>query len=180
MESLLPSNPVVTSKKSLHFRENRRNQFNVVMVYEDLVSGLRAKEIYDFLLQELGEKCDFNYNLWSYEILQLADIRASAAAETSQADMVFVAGQGDKHLPTHVRDWLDQWTGALEGRSIALVALVNSDTVDIQDSPLCHHLKRVSDSHGFSFFVPRVNFESEPGCYTGFFQNSDAAGLLNS
>jgi hypothetical protein len=46
-----------------------RSKFNVVIIYEDCGTGRRAKYFYENLVQELKGKCDFNLQLWSFQVL---------------------------------------------------------------------------------------------------------------
>lgn len=46
----------------------------MVIIYEDRATGGRAKYFYDNLVRELEDKCDFNLELWNFQVLAITEI----------------------------------------------------------------------------------------------------------
>ena len=51
----------------------------VVIIYEDVPTGRRAKLFYDKLIHALKNECVFSLQLWSFQVLAMPEIRESAA-----------------------------------------------------------------------------------------------------
>ncbi len=68
-----------------------RPKFNVVIIYEDRGTGRRAKYFYENLVHELKGECDFNLELWNFQVLAISEIGNSAARVAAQADFVNTA-----------------------------------------------------------------------------------------
>jgi len=99
--------------------------FNVVVAYEDFKTGKTAKHTYDYLIANLGEECEFNNQMWKFDVLSMPKLAAIAVHDACEADIILVATHGGS-LPPHVRSWLDSW--ASRGtRAIALVGLCDGE-----------------------------------------------------
>src|SRR5437879_5938629 len=94
---------------------------NVVIVYEDFETGKQAKRTYDFLVENIGAECQFNNQMWKFEVLSIPKLREMAANDAAQADIVVVSCHG-ADLPNEVRSWIELWL-AQKSHPIALVAL---------------------------------------------------------
>ena len=75
-----------------------KSQFKAVAIYEDGSTGRRAKRFYDKLILELEEECDFSLQLWSFQVLALAELRKSAIESAAQADFVILSLHGKAGL----------------------------------------------------------------------------------
>ena len=95
--------------------------FNVVIAYEDLESGKRAKKIYDYLVENLGHDCQFTNQMWKFEVLGIPKLREMAARDAMTADIVVISCHGSE-LPPDFRAWVELWV-AEPNHPIALVAL---------------------------------------------------------
>jgi hypothetical protein len=52
--------------------------FEVVIVYEDVPTGKRAKLFYDKLIHQPEGECVFSLQLWSFQVLAIPEIRKAA------------------------------------------------------------------------------------------------------
>lgn len=99
---------------------------SVVMAYEDIPDGQRAMKTYNGLVNVLGRDCEFHYELWKFEALQVPELRTVAAGQARDADMVIIATHSP-NLPRSLKSWIAAWSagaGARPGRPCALVALL--------------------------------------------------------
>ena len=97
--------------------------FNVVIAYEDLETGKRAKKIYDFLVENLGHDCRFTNQMWKFEVLGIPKLREMAARDAMMADIVVISCHGTE-LPPDFKVWVESWV-AEPNHPIALVALLD-------------------------------------------------------
>ena len=96
--------------------------FNVLIAYEDFETGKQAKRTYDFLLQNLGQECHFEHQMWKFDVLSIPKLREMAARDALAADIIIISSHGGESLPEHVQEWIESWLGQ-PTNSIALVAL---------------------------------------------------------
>ena len=93
---------------------NDRPKFNVVIIYEDIAAGKRAKHFYDRVIRELVDECDFRVELWKFgrESRRTGRLRHSLNARKAQ-------------LSVRTRDWIERWSGLITDNRSALVALLD-------------------------------------------------------
>lgn len=94
---------------------------NVLIAYEDFEAGKRAKETYDFLVENVGQDCQFTNQMWKFDVLLLPKLQAIALEDASRADIIIVSSQA-RELPRHVITWIETWLSAAH-YPLALVAL---------------------------------------------------------
>jgi len=127
--------------------------FKVVIVYEDVPTGRRAKLFYDKFIHELENDSVFSLQLWSFEVLAIPEIRESAADSITQADFVILSLHGDAGLPARMRQWIETWSRQIFDRGPALIALVDkSMTKDGQNALTLAYLRRVAQTNRAAFF----------------------------
>src|ERR1700759_734163 len=86
-----------------------KSQSKAVAIYEDGSTGRRAKRFYDKLILELEDECDFNLQLWSFQVLAIPELRKSAIESAAEADFVIVSLYGKAGLPVDIREWIEAW-----------------------------------------------------------------------
>lgn len=141
-----------------------QNSIKVVIAYNSAATGKRAEAIYDRLATRLGENFDFEQRLWRFDVLEDDRLRAEAARETADADIVIIATSEEDRLPKGVRDWLESSMLQHSGAA-ALVALLEHGSAPVQP-----YLEEVARRGGLDFFaqttsdpegVPLVLFKVE-------------------
>jgi hypothetical protein len=129
-------------------------KFNVVIIYEDRGTGKRAKYFYDDLVQELKGKCDFNLELWNFQVLGIPEIGNSAARVAARADFVILSLHGKAELPTEIREWIETWAQLIADSNAALIALVDKPrATDDTAASTVAHLRSVANRAGIDFFT---------------------------
>jgi hypothetical protein len=127
--------------------------FKVVIIYEDLPTGRRAKLFYDKLINELKNECVFSLQLWSFQVLAIPEIRGSAADSITQADFVILSLHGKAGLPARMRQWIETWSRQIFDRGPALIALVDKSMVrDGQNALTLAYLRGVAQTNRVAFF----------------------------
>jgi hypothetical protein len=103
---------------------NDRPKFNVVIIYEDIAAGKRAKHFYDRVIRQLVDECDFSLELWNFQVLAVPEIGNSAAKAAAETDFVIVSMYRKAQLSVQTRDWIERWSGLITDSKSALVALL--------------------------------------------------------
>ena len=147
-------------KHSLAFNPNQtvdlgdRPTFYVVIIYEDSRAGRRAKYFYDRVIQELEDECDFNLELWSFQVLALPGIGNSAARVAAQADFVILSMHGKSQLSVQTKDWIVRWSGLIADCQPALVALLDSRaTGRVTVASTLDYLREIANQNNISFYA---------------------------
>ena len=130
---------------------------NIITFFEDVTTGKRGKQVYDYLAGHLGGEFEFNHQVWKLDVLSTPSLRELAAKDASEADIVIVSTRGDRELAPEVKSWLDVWIGQ-HGTPIALVALFDPEHKNSETAQtIRHYLEEISKTGQMDFFS-----ESEP------------------
>ena len=126
-------------------------KFQIVIVYENLVSAARALRACEFLRREIGETVSVEVNVWKMGILEDGDSRRAAANASSLADVVIVSASGREEIPTAFRQWVEAWLQLDQCGRAALFALFGEHIGDGALS-VAGYLRRKTVLNGIDFF----------------------------
>lgn len=150
--------------------------FNVVIAYEDFETGKHAKKTYDFLVDNLGESCQFNNQMWKFDVLSVPKLREIAVRDAINADIIIIAAHGRGELPKEVKAWMELWA-ANKVRAIALVGLF--DREDYVDNPVRTYLANVAEGAHIDFFSqPGLWPRDEESAFESWEQDSKSLSAL--
>ena len=128
--------------------------FNVVIIYEDSAAGKRAKHLYDRVIRELADECDFSLKLWNFQVLAISKIANSAAQTAAKADFVILSMHGKAQLSVQTRDWIERWSGLISDNRSALVAMLDQTGMRHGTAAsTLDYLRKVADRRGISFYT---------------------------
>ena len=96
------------------------------MVYEDLETGVRARQALDEALHRLAADADVHVRMWRFDLLGEPVSQQQAVNEASEGRIVFVSAHGSEEPPAGVRSWFEQWLSSKSDEPCALV--VSTDT----------------------------------------------------
>jgi hypothetical protein len=126
---------------------------NIITFFEDVATGKRGKQVYDYLASHLGDEFEFNHQVWKLDVLATPSLRELAAKDTADADIVIVSVRGDREFAPEVKSWLDVWVGN-RGTPLALVALFDPEFKDSETAQsLRRYLENISRSAQMDFFA---------------------------
>jgi hypothetical protein len=132
---------------------NEKPRFSVVIVYEERLTGARAKHFYDSLIAEIEHECDFSVGLWNFQVLASSEIRNSAAQAAARADFVILSLRGKVGLPAEIKSWTETWSRLLHNRSAALIVLTNKPrTKGCTAASTVTYLESVANRKRIAFF----------------------------
>ena len=143
--------------------ETQTNSSDVLIVYDSVRSGKRAKELCDRLGQQLAPDCKLNFSVWSLSALQLLPTTARAAAsEAEHASLLIVAVNGDKTLPRHVKSCLHRCARAIHAADGALVAQLHGILkMNEELCPAYGCLRQIAHHAGVQFFSEVVELRED-------------------
>jgi hypothetical protein len=104
----------------------------VLIVHEDLPTGLRAKQVLDRLRGQLGDDVRFAVKLWTFGTLRDPLLQRQAIHDVDQAQIVFISMHGNDEIPLALCDLLSRWLTAKEAEAPG--ALLVSLDANSQDS----------------------------------------------
>jgi hypothetical protein len=170
--SLVPPGPVVVAYEPLASSGGQRAVFSwpvdgsgwgapapfrVVLLYEDLALGKRARRASRILTAQAGQ------GVWRCESLQDRHSQRRAAAQVARADLVILSVWGA--LPASTGALLGAWLEGKRCRDSALVAMVDgagAPAANAGGSPLVR-LARLARRHGLNCVQERFEVPEGPG-----------------
>jgi len=143
----------------------------VLIVYDSVRSGKRAKELCD----RLGQHCELNLSVWSLSALRLPALARAAAHEAERATLLIVAVNGDETLPRHVKTCLYWCARAIHAADGALVAQLHGILkMNEELCPAYGCLKQIAHYAGVRFFSEVVELPvDELDCAAGSLRASE-------
>ena len=131
---------------------------DVLLLYEDLGTALRARHSLDRLPGQLGGETGLNTRLWRLDLLGQPLLAEQAAIEAAAADVIILSLHGRKELRAEARNWLSRWLDHKEDRPYALAALLDPEPAQPPgDNPVVVYLKRVAKAAHADLFCGFCN-----------------------
>ena len=125
----------------------------VLLLYEDLGTALRAKQSLDLLPGQLGAATALGTRLWRLDLLGEPLLAEQAAIEAAAADVIVLSLHGRTTLRAEVCHWLRRWPDHKEDRAYALAALLDPEPAQPgSDNPVVAYLKRVAQAANADLF----------------------------
>jgi hypothetical protein len=133
--------------------ETHTSGLDVLIVYDSVRSGKRAKELCDRLAQQLPPDRKLSFSLWSLSALQLPTLAQAAASAAECAALLIVAVNGEKALPRPVRNCLYWCARGIRAADGALVAQLHGILKINQElSPAYCYLRQIAHHDDLRFF----------------------------
>ncbi len=136
---------------------------SVAIAYEDFVAGINAMRTFQGLFDLNERQFHFDmHNSWKFDFLRIAELRESAIAETSRADLIIVSLHTTPELPSAVKWWLETALERREGDPGALVLLENGGRRHgSRHLTAEEYLAKCAWRNGLDFFVKRAHGKQE-------------------
>jgi len=109
--------------------------FNVVIMYEDFGTGMRAKKGLDYVAEELGNNLEFRHSMW----------------RLAEADLLIISLRGEGQLPAKIRALIAERLAQTVNHECALVALFEGAATATRSSVYAG-LANLARQHGLDFF----------------------------
>jgi hypothetical protein len=133
-------------------------RLNVLVAYDNLRAGIKAKNLCDRLAQRLLPSPELRIGFWSLAALELPGLTRAMLDEAADADLLIMAVNGDQSLPTPVRRSVARCLRRVRANGGALVAqLYGILRMDEELSPAHACLKGLARAMGVDFFSEVVD-----------------------
>src|SRR5882672_5908011 len=131
---------------------------DVLIVYDSVRSGKRAKELCD----RLGQHRELSLSVWSLSALRLPALARAAAHEAERATLLIVAVNGDETLPRHVKTCLYWCARAIHAADGALVAQLHGILkMNEEFCPAYDCLRQIAHHAGVQFFSEVIELRED-------------------
>ncbi|HTL59405.1 MAG TPA: hypothetical protein VL361_27285 [Candidatus Limnocylindrales bacterium] len=139
---------------------------SVLVVYEDLETGLRASEALDRTVQRLEAPVDLQVDFWRSDLFCEPAFHQQVARQ--KADIVFLSAHGQTQLPPTVNSWFREWLGrrVLEPRALAVLLDDNAEDTSAATT-MVEELSAAAQRAGVDVFLPAADAETEAGMNSG-------------
>ena len=147
-------NATLSERLTAEFDSQLKPHINILLLYQDAVSGQRALGLYNRLLQQLLPNYQFHLNALGFDRLRSSEIQDAAVQKAVDADLIIVSAYADRDLPQHIQNCFSLWLDRRTETSQALVAMLcGSPSETVTDSSAYDYLRRLSDEAGISLFA---------------------------
>ena len=133
--------------------------FKAVLLYEDVATRMKAKQISGSAINRLGPVCTFNTALWSITQTAIASLTEWSASDSTDADIAIISLRNGHGLSSSLRMWVNQWITRKKGTRAAMVVLFE-DAGPSTDFAR-RHLSNTAHRAGLSFFTQTGDTEGE-------------------
>lgn len=155
--------------------------FHVLVAYDELASGIQARDLCDRLAQSFKPSRPWTFSFWSLAALGFPLLAREAADEAAQAHLLIVAVNGEAILPPHLKSWISRSARRVRAHAGALVAQFHGILpMNYELSPAYTCLKHIADDAAVEFFSEVVGPAGEVS--PRFLQGSSQSGqpIINS
>lgn len=136
----------------------------VVIVYEDVATGLRAKEAFDRVFGRLDSSREYHLVMWEFSVLGFGALRARAVRDAAASDIVCVAAHGEHDLPAGVKEWAERWAKEPMTHRCTMVALLEAVDAELpEDTLLIEFLREVASKRDAEFLLESLDDLGEAG-----------------
>jgi hypothetical protein len=84
----------------------RSTGVRILIVYEDFETGKRAQRVCRDITEAARSDAAISPDAWKFDLLKLPPMRRMAVQEAAKADLLVLASQDGKALPSSVLDWI--------------------------------------------------------------------------
>jgi hypothetical protein len=142
---------------------------DVMVLYEDLNTALRAKHSLGLLSVHLSSQVGFCVRWWRLDLLREPLLAEQAAIEAAASGVIILSVHGRDALRAELGGWLTRWLAHKTDRPSALAALLDPDPAHSASSPpIVVSLKQLAVAAHAAFFCsssppPLTTLASVPG-----------------
>ena len=132
---------------------------DVLVVYEDLETGLKASESLNRTVQQLESPVDMRVDFWRFDLFRDPAFLRQVAKE--EADIVILSTHCRAQLPVTVNSWFREWLGRRGGEPRALAVLFDDRAKDTPDAAeMLKELSAAAQPAGVDVFLQPFNRET--------------------
>jgi len=110
--------------------DDTRAQADVMLVYEDMGTGFRAFQCFQYLDQMLDRgriNTDLHWTLWKLGLFNTPEFYNQAVLAAVRAEVIVMSLHGDRSLESAIESWLTAWVNQRGDKECALGVLFDDD-----------------------------------------------------
>lgn len=134
-----------------------RPELNVVLAYDEIAGGIRAKECFDDLTRLHGELFKFNCQLWNFEVMGKPELFEAKAQEAAKAEMMVIATRRSEAISGEARMWIENWVRSKKAGPNAILVLLSGKAADAGSAPGTS-LRKMVERWGVTFLCKEVGW----------------------
>lgn len=146
--------------------DRHAHTLNMVILYDSIGAGKRAKELCDRVVAGLGAAYTLNCHCWNLSMLQSPVAAQFVARETTQSPCLMVAVNANVTLARPLEAVLGQCARAMRSAGTALVAQLHGIPKENEEhAPAYRRLKQIAANAGIPFFSEVIETAADdPHC----------------
>jgi hypothetical protein len=102
-------------------------RFEVSLLYQDLPTGMHARQFLNHVLDHCQLAAEFSLTLWKLDLFHLPEICEQAVLAACGAALVLLSLRGDLGLQPATESWLAEWVDRRGDEEGALAVLIDCD-----------------------------------------------------
>lgn len=136
-----------------------RPEFNVVLAYDEIAGGVRAKECFDDLARLHGELFKFNCQLWNFELMRKPELFEAAAQDAGKAEMMVIATRRSEAISGEAKRWIENWVRSKEAGPDAILVLLSGKAAAAgSGAGMGASLRKMAERSGVAFLCKEVGW----------------------
>lgn len=125
----------------------------VLIMYEDLLTGLHANSMLERLSSQLDGGSGLNKTYWMINLLNTPGLQDQAVSEAASADVILLSTGPKRELPRALWEWLVGWRMRKENRPYAFGILLNADPGEAEENDRwIADVRKLTSLAGVDFF----------------------------
>lgn len=145
---------------------------NVLVIYDDRNSALRAKAVLDNLFNTFCAEFSFHCDLWRLDVLELPAVQEQALDSGRTADLIIIAARDCAEISMSLKTWLFEWIAQKTEGTAALVGLFERcDSAHSFQKQVRSFLRPLEQRVDFLFFEgppDEADGKAQPGARSDF------------
>jgi hypothetical protein len=154
---------IVLSREPVSGNRRPPAPFNVVIMYEDLGTGKRAKKGLDYVAEELRNDFEFRHSMWRLDVLQEPKLNVMAAPALAEADLLILSLHSKGQIPAKIRALIDERLAQTADHDCVLVALFEGVASESRSSVQAY-LTNLARRNSLDFFRRRLAIQKITRC----------------
>ena len=138
-------------------------RLRVLLAYEDVGTGLRAKQALDRLMAGFTGSVDVALAVAKFELMRDPAVREQAVADAAQAEIIVLSAHGPGELPASVKLWLKQWVELGCDHARAMVVSLDAEAQASGDAHPTFAYVRALSAHRNIQVIPHFGPAAPPG-----------------
>jgi hypothetical protein len=134
-----------------------RPEFNVVLAYDEVAGGLRAKECFDDLTRLHSESFQFKCQLWNFGVMQSPELFEAAAHDAARAEMMVIATRQSEAISGEAKRWIEDWIRSRKAGPDAILVLLSGNAAAAESGPGAS-LRKMAERWGVTFLCKGVGW----------------------